>query len=470
MLAEQKAIYAAILANPSDDAPRLIYADYLEEQGQTEQAEFIRKQIELANRDDRRDHDELFIQANTLKEQFARKQRWKPRLPSGFNDAEFGRGFVDRICPSMIEDFVKQAAKLRTLVPFTHLDIGETYPTHDDLRELCQCPALRQVTKITAFMNDFDDESMRILATCPHLENLQAIDLWGNEDITGDGIASLLSSPHLGNLRDLELATISCGNEGAIALAQSPRLRQLRKLNLSATGLNDAGAIVLLQSKNLGPLKELNLDNNPLGDATALALARSKRLTTLTVLDLGHTQITAGGLGRLLRSSALPSLKTLDVINLRKTDNVAESFASSKLPNLERLLIDRFRLGKQALQTMFAKNPFPRLRTLWLTENNITSGGVIALIAEGEFEHLEVLNLCHNKITSAGIVALAQAPLCQRLKWLHIGCNQIDDEGGEALLASPWLANIPRLTLFDNTFTTRMKRRLKKHFGERADV
>lgn len=38
----------AVLANPHDVAPRLIYADWLEEHGQQERAEFIRVQIELA--------------------------------------------------------------------------------------------------------------------------------------------------------------------------------------------------------------------------------------------------------------------------------------------------------------------------------------------------------------------------------------------------------------------------------------
>lgn len=42
----------AIKNNPDDDAPRLIYADWLEEQGDTNQADFIRASIELYNMDD----------------------------------------------------------------------------------------------------------------------------------------------------------------------------------------------------------------------------------------------------------------------------------------------------------------------------------------------------------------------------------------------------------------------------------
>ena len=46
------ALLAAIRAAPADDAPRLVYADWLDEHGQPERAEFIRLQCELARRGD----------------------------------------------------------------------------------------------------------------------------------------------------------------------------------------------------------------------------------------------------------------------------------------------------------------------------------------------------------------------------------------------------------------------------------
>src|SRR5579884_1935214 len=44
---EDWAFLAAINAAPRDDAPRLIYADWLDEHGDPERAEFIRIQFEL---------------------------------------------------------------------------------------------------------------------------------------------------------------------------------------------------------------------------------------------------------------------------------------------------------------------------------------------------------------------------------------------------------------------------------------
>lgn len=50
-MSDATALLAAIRAAPEDDAPRLVYADWLEEHGQPERAEFIRVQCELARRD-----------------------------------------------------------------------------------------------------------------------------------------------------------------------------------------------------------------------------------------------------------------------------------------------------------------------------------------------------------------------------------------------------------------------------------
>lgn len=45
---DRAAFLAAIIAEPENDLPRLIYADYLDERGESERAEFIRVQCELA--------------------------------------------------------------------------------------------------------------------------------------------------------------------------------------------------------------------------------------------------------------------------------------------------------------------------------------------------------------------------------------------------------------------------------------
>src|SRR6516164_9385292 len=45
---QDEGLFRTILAQPADDAPRLVYADWLEEHGEPERAEFIRLQCERA--------------------------------------------------------------------------------------------------------------------------------------------------------------------------------------------------------------------------------------------------------------------------------------------------------------------------------------------------------------------------------------------------------------------------------------
>ena len=48
MLSDRDALLAAIRANPEEDTPRLMFADWLDEHGEPERAEFIRLQCEIA--------------------------------------------------------------------------------------------------------------------------------------------------------------------------------------------------------------------------------------------------------------------------------------------------------------------------------------------------------------------------------------------------------------------------------------
>src|SRR5687768_2731314 len=48
MLSDRDALLAAIRANPEEDPPRLVFADWLDENGDPGRAEFVRLQCELS--------------------------------------------------------------------------------------------------------------------------------------------------------------------------------------------------------------------------------------------------------------------------------------------------------------------------------------------------------------------------------------------------------------------------------------
>jgi uncharacterized protein (TIGR02996 family) len=87
-MSDAAALLAAIRAAPEDDAPRLVYADWLDEHGQPERAAFIRIQCELARTADpalRRREAELLAEHHDT---FA-----GPRTRPGIR-FRFHRGFV----------------------------------------------------------------------------------------------------------------------------------------------------------------------------------------------------------------------------------------------------------------------------------------------------------------------------------------------------------------------------------------
>src|SRR6476659_5225140 len=103
-MSEGDSLYQAIYANPDDDTPRLVYADWLDEHDQPERAEFIRVQIELANREDHSsdEYGRLNERANLLASKHER--HWTAHL-SQFDEAicdqrimvGFVRGFPEEL-------------------------------------------------------------------------------------------------------------------------------------------------------------------------------------------------------------------------------------------------------------------------------------------------------------------------------------------------------------------------------------
>jgi uncharacterized protein (TIGR02996 family) len=94
-MTEQDAFLRAIRDAPEDDAPRLVYADWLEELGDTDRAEFIRVQCELARPGVAPARRRLAARAKKLLA--AHRVRWLARLARSPLPWMFHRGFVERL-------------------------------------------------------------------------------------------------------------------------------------------------------------------------------------------------------------------------------------------------------------------------------------------------------------------------------------------------------------------------------------
>jgi uncharacterized protein (TIGR02996 family) len=143
-MTERDALLRAVCENPDDDTPRLVFADWLQENGEEWRAEFIRLQVRLA---------ELLRHATPGADVVARRARelwvargmmWRRELPRingiEWHDAFF-RGFVERAVVAsdarLIQhaDVIFRQAPLRYLV-IQQFDAAEGFEHLGELRHL----------------------------------------------------------------------------------------------------------------------------------------------------------------------------------------------------------------------------------------------------------------------------------------------------------------------------------------------
>jgi uncharacterized protein (TIGR02996 family) len=284
-MSDDAAFLRAILADPDDDLPRLIYADYLDERGDP-RGEFIRAQIEVARlpRGDAR-RKKLKERATQLRDRH--EPEWVGPLREFIDGWEFRRGFVEAVTLGALA-FLRQGDALFAAAP------------------------VRQVALTHAW------EEVEALAQCPHLARLRSLSLSGNYLSDGD-VAVLLKSAHVTHLDELDLSFNRYHAAAMEVLAGTPALGGLRVLDLSHNTIGASGAAALADSPHLGRLESLSLRACAVGPGGAEAIATRDGLAGLTFLDLSGNDLGGRGLRALVRGRGLRHLKSLVLYNVSMT-------------------------------------------------------------------------------------------------------------------------------------------------------
>jgi len=317
----------AIFADAREDAPRLTYADWLEEQDQADWAELIRVQCELA-----RKHKIGPRSLDDFRSWAERNTRLREREAQLLSMpwAENWRGLdttFDRGLPSGLTMNVEQLATIGEPV-LRWLRLGCRLTLHqagDDPSVLAACPLLEQVTYLDLSENSLGDDGLVAFLESPYLGHLQCLNLASNGILPG-GIQALVMARSLRSLLNLDLSYNRIGILGARELAAWPALAGVGFLNLSATFIRDLGLQAIAESPYLTRLEELRADqeeeiglgNAPwqpgVGDEGVAALARSQFATTLRRLSLRHNDVGDAG-ARQLVSPCIFSFEFLDLHN-----------------------------------------------------------------------------------------------------------------------------------------------------------
>ncbi len=282
-------LLAAVIADPDADLPRLVMADWYDENGQPERAQFIRLQIELA-RGVRGKAKRAAMEARAGELLAAHGEAWAAPLAELHEEwwdesCEFRRGFIERIATTG-EVVEESGGRLFALTPLRELRL-------------------------------WDEEEYDGLAKCKHLLRLHTLDLTGSGLTSSYGSATLFRSRYLASLTTL----IACGQDdnahldaiGVRTIAASKHLAGLARLDLGHNWFGPSGVVALVQRNNLAGLERLGLSGVGVEDAGALALARTPWLARLTELDLSHNGIGEVGCRALAESPHLAGLRMFDM-------------------------------------------------------------------------------------------------------------------------------------------------------------
>ncbi len=382
LMTDHDAIVRAICDHPDDDTPRLIYADFLEENGELDRAGFVRAQVELAR--------------TPAWEPFAvlcrhRQRSWSdhgdpfreslPEFPTGWNlkwhERAFHRGLGWRVMVGSLHAWEEIAPWL-----FDHAPVGELHlqapATLDDwwrfaaaswvrrlravhlragspvvpVRALCASPLTTGITELAFHV-----------ATSPGLPILVS-DLLGTR--LGVGLRSL--SFRLGEHSGLEDLIRGITTDGV----------GFDRLTMEMMGLTPD--LIRLWCDRGGPaqLTELDLANNyAIGNVGARLLAAGLQKSGLHTLGLGGIGMTASGVMAVAGCSGLAGVRRLDLSrNVIPTEAMRALAGSEVLAGVRSLSLRRCQIGDRAVRRLTQSRFWPNLVELDLRENPITGPAV----------------------------------------------------------------------------------------------
>jgi uncharacterized protein (TIGR02996 family) len=256
-MSDGNALLRAILDNPDDDAPRLIYADWLEEHGDPDRATFIRAQIELACLPpDHPDRDRLVQTERTLWK--ANRAAWTAWVPGWVKSHEFRRGFLEMIrCDA--GTFVSEAVEIRSRAPILSVRLE----TRMSLAEpLFFCRGLNGLREVRFSLPIHRGDWVH-LARSPYFGCLLSLEIASSAH-ADELIFYLTRSLAFPMLRSLRLRSFPLGDELTARLVGHVWSGRLRTLDLGRNEISSAGAQALVDSPHLENLEYLNLRGNPL--------------------------------------------------------------------------------------------------------------------------------------------------------------------------------------------------------------
>ncbi len=227
MSATRASFLRAILEEPDDDVCRLVFADYLEEQGEAGLARFIRTQIELARVPE---YDPLWLRCWHGERDLITGRAFDklcPALPEGvtWQKQAFERGFPARIEVEKPETFVAQAQALFALAPIQSLKVKSEYRRAPlVLAVLYDSPHLARIRRLTFTFSNLPTTEIQRLQDSTHARNLTSLG-FESIGIAQEALPALFRPPLIAQLTSLELESNVLRRSSLAGVLRAPAVR-----------------------------------------------------------------------------------------------------------------------------------------------------------------------------------------------------------------------------------------------------
>ena len=292
----------SIRENPADDGPRLVYADWLEENGQTIKAEFIRIQCDLA--------------------------RLKPR--------QRGRGPLSRRLQHLLKHhwrglFGELAGLIRERLDGTLEQRAETYGRYRRVRGIDVEIKRGFIDAIEISVTDFARYGAALLrqSVVDHLCILGAYNHFGVQPNRSRVGRLLRDELPMARPRSFELSNCGLSLSSYRQLLAGAGFSRTQRLWFTNSRIGDEELALLARSRQLGKLGELSLQSNSFGDAGLRSLSESPYLNSLVLLRINdnwhYDGYSLAGLIELAESTRLPRLARI-MVDGRITESQVDFF------------------------------------------------------------------------------------------------------------------------------------------------
>jgi uncharacterized protein (TIGR02996 family) len=468
-MSERDALLAAILANPYDDTVRLAFADWCDENGEADRAEFIRMQIQFANSlEPGSEADTLarFVPAydwyilGRLSPELAHRAslqkrgnelldtnrtHWLGRQESESVKFWFARGFPDSAQIVQLEAYHAWQEMIRSF-PVTGLSVGGWFNDACEFGQVLRSGILARLTGLRLYAERSEllvwlGESsqvggIRSLSLACDASNLfpvvqafaagrgwqkiECLDIGFTQELVrfpANIIELIASTPHLQHIGELTLEGVLDIDAVEALVRACPQLESLtiRDMTPSAASRLAQTDLPELQALHIVPRSDSSLTAEAI--AALLITPRFPKLAACRVG--GHVTQDLSGLGLHLTGACRePTLRHLELRHSGLAPD--DAVALARCPALRGLIF--LKLGGNAIGSVgasaLANADWPRLASLELSSCYIDESGAMDLAAGG-LPELQQLNLRSNPIGPAGCKAFARSDF-PRLQFLEL--------------------------------------------------